>query len=154
MKYQSRVSTVLALSLFISMLSFPSATQAQPRPNRFTAETGVVYVGGTQVLRVTVNGMGGADAIRVRFTSMKYMPAGCNNDGVCRHTVESQGETAPVLLEAGEVASFDVQGTGAGVRVLIQVITANNAVRARATLQLIDGTTGKVISWMDTDLFT
>ena len=154
MKYQSRVSTVLALSLFISMLSFPSATQAQPRPNRFSADTGVVYIGGTQVLRVTVNGMGGADAIRVRFTFMKYMPAGCNNDGVCRHTVESQGETAPVLLEAGEAASLDVQGTGAGVRVLIQVITANNAVGARATLQLIDGTTGKVISWMDTDLFT
>ena len=153
MKYQSRVSIVLALSLFISMLSFPLTAQGQP-PIRLRGDTGVITPGIGQVMRITVNGLGGADAIRVRFAWMKYMPAGCNNDGVCRHTVESQGETAPVLLEAGEAASFDVQGTGAGVRVLIQVITANNAVRARATLQLIDGTTGKVISWMDTDLFT
>ena len=141
MKYHSRVSMVLALSLFISM-SFPSATQAQPRPNRFRADTGVVYIGGSQALRVTVNGMGGADAIRVRFAWMEYMPSGCNTDGVCRHVIQSEGATAPVNIGPNQAASFEVQGTGNGVRVEVRVSTAD----VIGDACIINSSTGEVTS--------
>ena len=159
MKNQSRVSIVLALSLFMSMLSFPSSTQAQPRPNRLRADTGVIPLGMGQVLRITVNGADGADAIRVHFAWMKYMAAGCSNEGVCRHTVDSQGATVPVILASNEAASFEVQGTGNGVRVMIRVDVANmrDAAGVRASGDIINSVTGAVvchISWVDTELFT
>jgi hypothetical protein len=141
MKYQSRVSIVLALSVFITMLSFPLTVQGQP-PIHLRGDTGVIYVGGSQVMRITVNGLGGADAIRVRFAWMKYMPAGCNADGVCRHTIQSQGVTAPVNIGANQAASYDVQGTGGGVRVSVFVAAGD----VNGDAQIINAATGEVTS--------
>src|SRR2546425_13226771 len=117
MKRQSTLSIAIALSLFISIVSFPLTAQAQQPPKRFRGDTGVITLGMGQVLRVTVNGRDGNDNFRVRFAWMKYMPSGCNTDGVCRHTLQSQGVTAPVNVGANEAASYDVQATGGGVRV-------------------------------------
>jgi hypothetical protein len=143
MKYQSRVSIVLALSLFMSMLSLPLTVQGQPSI-RLRGDTGVVYVGGSEVLRITVTGLGGADAIRVRFAWMKYMPAGCNTDGVCRHVIQSQGVTAPVNIGPNQAASFEIQGTGSGVRV--EVLGDFNLDGAVSAQDIVNSATGEVTS--------
>ncbi|HEY8203947.1 MAG TPA: hypothetical protein VIF81_04395 [Pyrinomonadaceae bacterium] len=96
----------------------------------------------SQVLRITVSGLNGNDTISVRFAWMRYMPAGCNNDGVCLHTVESQGITAPVNVGPGSAASFDVQGNGKGVRVRALVGLGSYIVNA----QIINSATDEVVS--------
>jgi hypothetical protein len=140
MKYQSRVSIVLALSLFISMLSFPLKAQGQPRPNRFRGDTGVIMLGMGQKLVVYIGGS--RDAVSVRFAWMRYMPAGCNSDGVCRHTVQTEGVTAPVSVGANQAASFDVQGTGGGVRVSVFVAAGD----VTGDAEIINSATGEVTS--------
>jgi hypothetical protein len=142
MKRQSTLSLVLALSLFVSIVSFPLTAQAQQPPHRFRGNTGVITLGMGQVLRITVNGLGGADAIRVRFAWMKYMPAGCNTDGVCRHVIQSEGATAPVNIGPNQAASFEVQGTGNGVRVEVRVNTAD----VIGDACIINSATGEVTS--------
>jgi hypothetical protein len=75
MKRQSTLSLVAALSLFVSMVSFPLKVQAQQRPGPFRGDTGVITVGTGQVLRITVNGRDGNDTFRVRFAWMKCRQA-------------------------------------------------------------------------------
>ena len=142
MKRQSKLSISLALSLFISIVSCPLTAQGQQPLKRFRGDTGVVYIGGSQVLRVTVNGLGGNDTIRARFAWMKYMPAGCNTDGVCRHVIQSEGATAPVNVAPNQAASFDVQGTGNGVRVEVRVSTGD----VIGDACIINSATGEVTS--------
>jgi hypothetical protein len=71
--------------------------------------------------------MSGSEMIKLRFRWIKYMAAGCNSDG-CRHTVASQGVTGPVELGANEAASFEVQGTGDGVRIIVETNSAGERV--------------------------
>jgi hypothetical protein len=126
MKRQSILTIAMALGLFMSFVSFPLTAQAQQPPKRFRGDTGVITLGMGQVLRITIASEGFEDNIlAVRFAWMKYMPAGCNNDGVCRHTIQSEGVTAPVNIPGHEAASFDVQGTGNGVRVEVRANTAH-----------------------------
>src|ERR1043166_7760622 len=112
--------TTMLLALTLSLLVFPLPAQGQ-QGRRLRGDTGVITLGMGQVLRITVNGKDGNDTFRVRFAWMKYMLSGCNTDGVCRHTLQSQGITAPVNVGTNEAASYDVQGTGGGVRVSIFV---------------------------------
>ena len=142
MKRQSTLSIALALSFFMSIVSFPLTAQGQQPPKRFRGDIGVITLGIGQVLRITVNGKDGNDTFRVRFAWMKYMPAGCNTDGVCRHTLQSQGITAPVNVGANEAASYDVQGTGGGVR--LNVFVAAGDVNGDG--QIINTAAGEVTS--------
>jgi len=141
MKRKSTLSVAMALSLFVSMV-IPLTAQAQQPPKRFRGDTGVITLGMGQVLRITVNGKDGNDTFRVRFAWMKYMPTGCNTDGVCRHTVQSEGITTPVNVGANQAASFDVQGTGGGVRVSVFVAAGD----VTADEQIINTATGEVTS--------
>jgi len=143
MKRHATLSLLLALSLFVSLISFPRSGQAQ-QPRRFRANTGVITLGMGQVLRITISSEGFElkDTARVRFAWMKYMPAGCNTEEVCRHTIQSQGVTAPVSVGPNEAASFDVQGTGGGVRV--GIIVAAGDVNGDALI--INSATGEVVS--------
>jgi len=142
MKYQSRVSIVLALSLLISTLSFPLTADGQTRPSRFRSDTGVITLGVGQKMVVYIGGS--RSAVRVRFAWMRYMAAGCNTDGVCRHTIQSQGLTAPVSVAPDETASFEVQGMGNGVRVgLFGDFNGDGAVSA---MDIINIATGEVTS--------
>jgi hypothetical protein len=85
-----RISIVLSVSILLTFVSFPLTVKGQQLQERLTFNTGIVNPGPGQILRITVGGLNGNDAIRVRFAWMKYMAAGCNADGVCRHTVESE----------------------------------------------------------------
>ena len=113
-----------------------------PFGGRCEVTGGSSTLGMSQVLRVTVNGRDGNDTFRVRFAWMKYMPAGCNTDGVCRHTLQSQGITAPVNVGANEAASYDVQGTGGGVRVNVFVAAGD----VNGDAEIINTATGEVTS--------
>jgi len=120
MKHKITLAVSMAVCLLASMISLPGTARAQ-QSRKLRADTGVVTLGVNQVLRLTVNGQSGNDALLVQFAWTKYAPAGCNNDGVCRHTVQSQGVTTPVTINGAEAASFDMQGTGGDVRVSIRV---------------------------------
>src|SRR2546429_9805779 len=141
------MSLLLSLSLLVSLICLPLSAQGQPG-RRLRGDTGVITLGMGQVLRITVNGRDGNDTFRVRFAWMKYMPSGCNTDGVCRHTVQSQGVTAPVNIGANEAASYDVQGTGGGVRVSVFVAAGD----VNGDAQIINTATGEgtspVVVWV------
>jgi hypothetical protein len=136
-----RPTMSLVLCLLVSMVSFSSPAQGQ-QGRRFRGDTGVITLGMGQVLRVTVNGRDGNDTFRVRFAWRKYLPSGCNTDGVCRHTIQSQGVTTPVNIGANEAASYDVQGTGGGVRVSVFVAAGD----VNGDAQIINTATGEVTS--------
>ena len=144
MKRQSTLSLVMAVGLFVSMVSFP--LQAQPQPRRFRADTGVITLGIGQVLRITIASEGFEDGIKARFAWIKYMPAGCNTEGVCLHAVQSRGVTAPVNVHGNEAASFDMQGTGGGVRVEVLADYNPNGTVDAADLMIINTSTGEVVS--------
>ena len=141
MKHRMAIPLLLSLSLLVSLMCFPLPAQGQ-QGRRSRGDTGVITLGMSQVLRVTVNGRDGNDTFRVRFAWMKYMPAGCNTDGVCRHTLQSQGITAPVNVGANEAASYDVQGTGGGVRVNVFVAAGD----VNGDGQIINAATGEITS--------
>jgi hypothetical protein len=142
MKRQIIFSNVLTLVLLISLVCLPTTARGQ-QSQRFKADTGLVFPGQGQVLRVSISIDPEHDTPeRVRFGWAKYLAAGCNNDGVCRHSVASQGATAPVTLSAGEAASFDIQGTGAGAR----VVAFSSSRNVRVTAQLINPN-GEVVSF-------
>jgi len=129
------------MSLLVCLLALPLPVQGQ-QGRKLRGDTGVITLGMGQVLRLTVNGRDGNDAFRVRFAWMKYMPACCTTDGVCRHTIQSQGVTAPVNVGANQAASYDVQGTGGGVRVSVFVAAGD----VNGDAEIIDTATGEVTS--------
>ena len=139
MKRQSKLSIVISVGLLLSTLSFPLRVEGQ-QGRKLKGDTGIISLGAGQILRLTVNGKDGNDAFRVRFAWKKYMPAGCNAEDVCRHTVQSQGITAPVNVGANEAASYDVQGTGGGVRVTVFVAAGD----VNGDAEIINTATGEV----------
>lgn len=141
MNHRITLSITMAICLLASMLCLPGSARAQ-QSRKLRADTGVVTLGTNQVLRITVNGQSGNDTILVQFAWTKYAPAGCNNDGVCRHTVQSQGVTTPVTINGAEAASFDMQGTGGDVRLSVRV----KGTGVNGDEQLINTVTGETHS--------
>jgi hypothetical protein len=140
MKRRMTLSLVLTLSVLLSLVSLPSRAQGAPAP-RFSARSGVVTLNTDQMLRVTVVPTGN-DTIRVRIKWMKYMAVGCSSGTppVCRHTVESQGETETETVGPGEAISVDVQG-GAPVNVMVE----SNKQDVQVNAMIIDPT-GAIVS--------
>lgn len=145
MKYKNRKLMALGLALLISLATFAPTSRAQQR-RRFRADSGVVTLGMGQILRITISSEGFEDGFRARFNWAKYMPAGCNPEGVCRHTVQSRGATALVNVARGEAASFDMQGTGGGVRVEVLADYNGNGIVDAADLMIINTATGETVS--------
>lgn len=143
MKRQSVSSMLMLVILVASVLYAPFTVRAQPRPNRFRGDTGVITLGLGQVLRITLSSEAFEDnAFVTRFNWTKYMPGVCNTEGVCRHVVQSEGSTAPVNVGPHQVASYEIQGTGNGVRLEVRVNTAD----VIADAQIINSSTGEVTS--------
>ena len=145
MKGRMTLSIALALSAaLLPLLSSDSAARAQQQPQGFRADTGVVALGPNQKLRVTVNGMGGNDALTVRFRRIAYEPDEACGDqiaGACKLTVASQSTSAPVTLASGEAVFQDLLVSSFG-----RVVVLSNSRDVRVTAQIIDGTTGQVNS--------
>jgi hypothetical protein len=137
----------VTLIILLSVATLAPTISAQQR-RRFRADTGVITLGIGQVLRITIasEGFESQNIIRTRFVWMRYGPMNCNTEGVCRQMVQSQGATTPAVLNQNEAASFDMQGTGGGVRVgVFADYNANGTVDA-ADLMIINTATGEVVS--------
>jgi hypothetical protein len=146
MNYRNRIVIAIALIVLLSVATLAPTISAQQR-HRFRADTGLVTLGMGQVLRITLSSEAFEDAaiVRTRFVWMRYGPMNCNPEGVCRQTVQSQGATAPVIINQSESASYDMQGPGS-VRVeVLADYNANGTVDA-ADLMIINSATGEVVS--------
>jgi len=118
------ITFTLMLSLLLALTSSASGVKAQVR-RKPVADTGAILLstdsGSTfpmQKVRITVAPGPGVDDVTVRFEWMNYMPAAVCSGGVCRHTVASQGASAPITLGAGDAVSLDVPPSPA-VRVMV-----------------------------------
>jgi hypothetical protein len=133
---------ILALTLvlgfaFASQLGSDATVHAQPA-QRFRFETGVVKLGPTQILRVTVD-WGDGTANSVRFGQTAYTQDGCNADGVCKLT-GTNTFTGPITLMPGEAASYDILAAGTYGRGIV----LTNARNAHVNASIIDAATGRV----------
>jgi hypothetical protein len=134
----------ITLSLVLVLLSLSGlAPAARGRQQRTKAafDTGVVSLGPNQILRLTVNGQGGNDAVTVGFRRMSYAQGTCSG-GVCRLSLHDEEQSPVLTLSPGEAASFDIPGTAFGVRGVVLSGSQN----VRVTAQIIDTATGDVIA--------
>jgi len=155
-KSKSTSFVVIALSLLVALMTLPPAAQAQ-KP-RFRVDTGVFILGPNQILRLSIVfddqdgdgfvGKGGATAFR--FGKAVYMSAGCNNEGVCKKSIASQSLSAPMTLNPGESATFDINDSGNPVRGLV----LSNRSDVRVNAAIVDVETGKITAiavWRPTE---
>ena len=141
MKRRTSLALMLALNVLLSTAGSPLTAQGQQRV-RLLADTGVVTLGPNQALRVTVaaGDVNGDDAVSVLFRRMSYTQGACNG-GVCKYALTSQTTSGPVTLMPGEAASAELVATTYGRGVVL-----GNSRDVRVTAQIIDTTTGDVIS--------
>ena len=109
MKRTITISITLALCLaIVSIASSHASAQVQQR-RRFTLDTGVVTLAPNRTMIVALTGdfngdgdVDGSDFLLARFKRMQYV----EQDGIYR--VSSLSTLAPVTLETGQGATFDV----------------------------------------------
>ena len=143
MKRRITLSIALTLSVVALLLaSSDSAARAQQR-QRCTADTGVITLSPNQKLRVVVTGMGGNDAITVRFRRVQYGQGACNG-GVCKLASVTDLIIDPFTLMAGEAASMDItpMSGASGVRAVVM----SNRRNVVATAAIINTVTGELTS--------
>jgi len=133
----------MTLIILLSAATLAPTISAQQR-HRFRADTGLITLGLGQVLRVTLSSEAFevVSTTRPRFVWMRYGPMNCNTEGVCRQMIQSQGTTTPVPVTQNEAASFDMQGTGGGVRVSVFVAAGD----VTGDALIINSATGEVVS--------
>jgi len=144
MKRTMTTSMAMALTVLLSVMTVAPTARGQQRKKPI-ADTGVVTPGAGQVLRLTVNGLGGADTIAIRFAWKQFVAGSCSavtGGTLCRHAVASEGISMPVALGPDDAASLDVPGNGAGV----QVMVFSNDTNVRVLAQIIDTQTGNVVA--------
>jgi hypothetical protein len=138
MNRKSILTLVLAL---LPLLVFAPTARGQQQKPKAAFDTGVVTLAPNQILRITVNGQGGNDAVTVGFRRMTYSQGTCAG-GVCRLSLNDEDRFPVLTLQPGEAASFDIPHTAFGVRGV--VLTGGQNVRV--TAQIIDTVTGEVIA--------
>jgi len=133
-----KLRMIVAIAL---VLSAAVAAGAQNRLYRFS--TGQVTLGPGQVLRVTVNGLGGNDTIRTQFMRETYGMPTCSG-GACRYFFNV--EALPVMmLSTHESLSTDIsQPTGSGG---VGCVVAANTRNIRVIAMIVDTTTGETVSF-------
>ena len=146
MNYRNRIVMAMTLIILLSAATLAPTISAQQR-HRFRADTGLITLGLGQVLRITLSSEAFevVSTTRPRFVWMRYGPMNCNTEGVCRQTVQSQGATAPVIINQSESASYDMQGPGS-VRVEVLADYNANGIVDAADLMIINSATGEVVS--------
>ena len=140
-------SIALAISIVLSLTFLDSPVLAQQGGKRFTFDTGVITLGQGQQLRVAIAGdfdndgdVDGADYIRARFTELGYIEQGNVYKIISRTT------SAPVILGNGEAAYFNVGPDVHGARGVITGVILGKNRNVRSTAEIIDISTGKVVS--------
>lgn len=146
MKRKITLSILTALVLCIVLVSLTSSDSRVEAQNqiRIVADTGMIKLGPNQVLRVIMkDGSNNMTLENYAFRRIEYTQDDCNG-GVCRHTISSQSQTAPITLALGEALSFnvgpDVQGNGVRAAVL------SNSRNVLVTAAIINTLTGQTTS--------
>src|SRR5947207_1415231 len=132
MKRKMTLSLMLTFSVLLPVMTFVPTGQGQQQKRKPVAATGVFTPAAGQVLRITVAGAG-SDTITIRFAWKRFVGGTCSavmGATVCRHTVASEGMSAPVTLGPNEAASLDVGGDGNGVEVMVFNNDGNVSVQA------------------------
>src|SRR5437762_294793 len=122
MKRKMTTLIALVLAVLLSVMTFVPTAQGQQQRKKPVAATGVFTPAAGQLLRITVAGGGGSDTITIRFAWKRFVGGTCSaimGATVCRHTVASEGMSAPVTLEPNGAASLDFGGDGNGVQVMV-----------------------------------
>ncbi len=147
MKRQITASIFISLSLLLLLASFTSTAHGQ-QPRRFASDTGIIPLGEDQVLRITVNGLGGNDTINVRFRRIGYAQGSCDS-GVCIQTIAAQTTSDSITLTAGEGASIDIPSSFiGGVFVGVRGVVLTSSQEVKVTVLIIDTATGKVVAML------
>ena len=147
MKRKMTNSIALGLTVLLAVMTFVPTGQGQQQKKKPVAATGVFTPAAGQVLRITVAGAG-SDTITIRFAWKRFVGGTCSavmGATVCRHTVASEGMSAPVTLGPNEAASLDVGGDGNGVEVMV----FSNDTNVRVNAMIIDAASGNVIAAED-----
>ncbi len=137
MKFPMTKSTVIAFSVLLTLITFVSRTRAQP-PQRYVFNTGVVKLGPTQILRITVDWRDSKTG-QARFGRTLYTQGPCNSDGVCQLNGTSM-YTGTTTLGQGDVASCDELTAGTYGRGI--VVTTSQ--KTRVTAAIVNTVTGDV----------
>lgn len=146
MKRRITFSLALVSILLLSLMSSHSTTNAQQRPQRFRADSGLMIPGPHQILRITVAAGSGDDRITfVRFRRREYMQATCDSAGVCKHVLSSQTITDPIMLAPGEAALFDITDGTSNTILRVRGEVESNRPNVTVTAQIISQT-GEVTS--------
>ena len=135
MKRRITLSIALALSVLLSLVSFPATAQGQQQPRRFFAcDPGLLTPGPGQILRVTAAPAEGNYTFE--FRRIEYTQGGCNSDGVCKQIISSQTTSGPITVMPNEAASMDITPMpgSSGVRVVVLSKRRN----ARMVFKFID----------------
>ncbi|MFN2576627.1 MAG: hypothetical protein ABR607_02945 [Pyrinomonadaceae bacterium] len=152
MKYRK----VFSIALILGSLMWGLATPAlgQPGGKRLVVTSGVLRLAPNQLLRITVNGQAGNDALMVQFRRMYYV--GSANGGIWKTSNVTQDTTAQLALDANEAASTDISRGGFDAvsgDVIIRGYTGTTRVNEGVTFQIINSSTGEVVSaWKDADV--
>jgi hypothetical protein len=153
MKFEKIFSIVLVLGSLLWLTLTPIAV-GQQGGRGLIVDTGVLRLGPGQILRITINGQAGNDALIVRFRRMYY--AGSANGGVWKSSIAAQDISDPITLAGNEAASTDISAAGyEGVRgaVTISGYTGTTTVGAGVLFQIMNAATGEIVSaWDDTDI--
>ena len=147
----------ISIALILGALLWPSfapTVLGQQGGRRLIANTGVIRLGPDQILRITINGQAGNDALTVRFRRMYYV--GSTNGGIWKTTNVVQDTSGPITLAQDEAASTDISQAGFDAvrgEVIIRGYTGATTVNAGLLFQIIKTSTGEVVSvWDDTDI--
>ena len=146
MKRRITLSIALLVSIvLVSLIKSDSIVNAQ-QTQKYVRDSGIVPLGAGQILRVTVSGQSGDDAIVVRFRQLKYMQTGCNV-GICKHAISEQTISPIISLAPNESTSLDslMDNIDSATRV---VVVSNNR-NTKINFIVIDGVTGAVVAATD-----
>lgn len=155
MKRILTLSIAIALSVLFALTTSDSTANAA-RTRRYVADTGMVTLGPSQLLRVTVapaadDGGIPTESISFNFDQLVYSRGACTG-GVCMHSIQSRTTSAPITLAPGDTVSVDSSSSTTGTHRTIYYTafrhgSASRSQKVQVNAQIIDTVTGAVVSF-------
>jgi hypothetical protein len=141
---KKRTSIPLSIVILLSLAAF-TATGQNTSKKSVMADTGVVFLGTGQVLRITVNGASGNDTITLRLSQTQYASTpGCMPRTMCPLETSSQTTSPPFTQLPGKASVTDLVLDPFNTAVRAAVFSNRPSVTVAA--QIINSLTGEVIS--------
>jgi len=154
MKYRKALSFLIILGALVWPAGFARTAEGQQGGRSLTLDTGVFRLVAGQILRITVNGQAGNDALNVRFRRMYYV--GSTSGGLWKSSVVAQDTSDPITVASNEAASTDISQAGFDAvrgEVIIRGYTGTTTVNEGVLFQVIKTSTGEVVcAWRDSDI--